>query len=112
MLELLAMEDRFTITEGHDRLTLHYEKGHFRALVWSSEHQRNWQCRAIITHADFQHGSKRERWITELHTFEPETGRAILKVGEHVPLGCGRSWAVYSWREWDLTANREIQWLG
>ena len=100
------MEDRITITEGHDRLTLQYDEGHFRALVWSSEYGREWRCRAVITQPDFQRGADSERWVSELHSFDPGTGRAIIKVGEmEVPReGAGAGGfrrCIYSWREWD-----------
>jgi ribosomal protein S18 acetylase RimI-like enzyme len=106
------MEDRFTITEGNDRLTLQYDKGNFRALVWSSEQQGNWECRAIITQADFQRTGQRSRWISGLHSFDPANGRAVIKVGEEVPIGRDCKWAAYSWREWELVGNCEVRWLG
>jgi len=31
------MEEKITISDGHDRLTLQYDEGYFRALIWSSE---------------------------------------------------------------------------
>jgi hypothetical protein len=107
-----AMEDRTTITEGQDRLTLEYDEGYFRALIWSCEHGREWRCRVVITQADFQRDSDRERWVSALHSFDPVSGRAIIKVGEmEAPLPNGFELCIYSWREWDLLANRELQTL-
>jgi hypothetical protein len=104
-----------TIIEGHDRLTLQYEGGHFRALVWSSEDDRDWRCRVVITHSDFQRGAARERWIANLHSFDPAAGRAIIGVGEMHALPYKADPAfrrcIYSWREWDLLANCELRLL-
>jgi hypothetical protein len=102
-----------TITDasGRNRLSLQCEGGHFRSLVWSSEDGRDWQCRAVITQPDFQSGRERQRCVTDLHSFDPATGRAIIKVGEKDPLGEGFIRCAYSWREWDLLANRELHML-
>lgn len=105
-----------TITNGQDRLTIQNEGGYFRALVWSSEQSSEWVCRAIITQSEFQHGSDKRRWVSALHSFEPATGHAIIKVGEDdVPFAEGIPGQVvrciYSWREWDLLNNREVRLL-
>lgn len=110
------MENRTTVTEGQDRLTLQYDEGNFQALVWSFEHEGEWSCRAVITQADFERGSERERWVCELHSFDPAIGHAIIKVGEMEvpqdkagPNGFRR--CIHSWRKWDLLANRELELL-
>src|SRR5262245_1591354 len=107
-------EAQVTITHGNDRLTLQNDGGYFRALVWSTEEPGGWRCRALITQAEFQSTSDRERWVTDLHSFDPALGSAIIKVGEmEVPAdkaGPGGSCrCLYSWREWDLMANRETR---
>lgn len=102
------MKNTITSDDGHDRLSLQNEGGYFRALIWSSEHGREWCCRAVITRTDFQRGHERERWINELHSFDPAKGTAIIKVGEmDVPLPDGFRRCTYSWREWDLLSNCE-----
>jgi hypothetical protein len=63
----------------------------------------------VITQTDFQTNSNRRRWISALHSFDPSTGRAVIKVSEDVPLEKSFSRCVYSWREWDLLANREVR---
>ncbi len=110
------MEARTTITDqgGHDRLTLQYDRGCFRSLIWSSETGSDWHCRAVITHGDFQRGWDRRRWVSDLYSFDPATGHAIIQVGEsEVPFGegiVGRTiLCVYSWREWDLRTNSEVR---
>ena len=108
------MNDEITIAAGSDRLTLQYDEGHFRALVWSSERGGEWHCRVVITQADFECDCDRERWPNALHSFDPATGCAIIKVGEmEVPRDKagpgGFRRVVYSWREWDLLANRELR---
>jgi hypothetical protein len=108
------MDARITSSDGHDRLTLQYDEGYFRALVWSTGHGRDWRCRVVITQADFQRGADKERWVSALHSFDPATGRAIIKVGEmdrppHKAGPGGFSRCIYSWREWDLLANSELR---
>jgi len=105
------MSDSQSISTGCDRLTLQNENGFFRALVWSSEVGREWRLRAVITHADFKAGSDHERWISGLHSFDPATGLAIIKVGQTIPLHKTFSKCDYSWREWDLSNNRELRLL-
>jgi len=107
------MENTIISSDGHDRLSLQFEKGRFRALIWSSEQGREWSCRAVITQTDFQRGRERERWVNELHSFEPANGTAIIKVGEmdvppHKAGPAGFRRCTYSWRQWDLLANREL----
>ncbi len=101
-------------SDGRDRLSLQNEEGYFRALIWSSEHGREWSCRAVITQTDFQRGNERERWVNELHSFDPVNGTAIIKVGEmEVPEDKGGTGGfrrcTYSWREWDLLSNCELR---
>ena len=107
------MESRMTISSGNDRLTLQYDEGHFRALVWSFEHDREWRCRVVITQTDFQRGAKNDRWVDDLHSFDPATGHAIIKVGEMglppYEVGPDVRRCIYSWREWDLLANCEVR---
>ncbi len=104
------MNSTITSSDGHDRLSLQNEGGYFRALVWTSEQGREWTCRAVITQTDFQRGHERHRWVNELDSFDPGEGTAIIKVGEmDVPLPAGFGRCTYSWREWDLLANRELR---
>jgi len=105
-----------TITSGQHRLTLQNEGGYFRALIWSSEHGRDWEWRAVVTQAEFQHGSDKRRWVSSLHSLDAATGHAIIQIGENeVPFGEGIAGevvrCVYSWREWDLLSNREVRLL-
>src|ERR1700759_1030521 len=102
------------ILEGRERLSLQRIRGNFSALVWSSEDGDEWRCRVVITRRDFECGRDRERGISELHSFDPSLGRAIIQVGEREvpreqadPRGFRR--CVYSWRRWDLLANRELE---
>jgi hypothetical protein len=105
------MEDRVTITDpsGHERLTLQYEGGQFRSLIWSSEQGNEWHCKAVITQSDFQANYDKRRWVSALHSFDPDAGHAIIKVAEDVPFDKSFTRCIYSWREWDLFANREVR---
>ncbi len=105
------MDDRYTIADpnGHDRLTLQYDGGYFRSLIWSFEHGGKWECKALITQTDFQANCDKRRWVSALHSFDPGAGRAIIKLAENVPLDKSFTRCVYSWQEWDLLANCEVR---
>lgn len=82
----------------------------FHSLLWESKSDSKWEPRATITRSDFQTGSDLRRWISEVHSFSSDTGRAIIKVGEEgLPDPSGRIHVAYSWREWDLLANKEVR---
>ena len=80
----------------------------FYSLSWEVK-DGTWKDKVVITKADFQRGYKRQRFVTSIHSFYPDTGVAILKIGELWPNKVpGMAVAVYSWREWDLANNREV----
>jgi len=64
----------------------------------------------VITRQDFQRGSDRRRWIAGIHSFDPVSGHAIIKVAEgNVAFGESDVTYMYSWREWDLLRNQEVR---
>jgi hypothetical protein len=70
----------------------------------------NWAERVAIGSAEFQQGCERRRWVSRVHSFDPSTGRAFIQVGECWPgIAPTVEYAVYSWREWDLTHNQEVR---
>lgn len=50
--------------------------------------------------------------MNELHQFDPNSGFAIIKVGEYKPTGSPGAFRVeYSWREWNIAKNRQVRLL-
>jgi hypothetical protein len=101
--------------DGVHRLRLLYlytrrGKGwNFHSLVWQRRHGREWQQRAVISRDAFESGTDRHRWISELHSFDPHTGRAVIKVAEgDQPKTARDIHYIYSWREWDIAADSEV----
>jgi hypothetical protein len=75
----------------------------FYSLAWEAKEHGKWIVKAAISCADFQKGSQKRRWISQVQSFDPETGRAILRIGE------GHARVTYSWREWDVANNQEVR---
>src|SRR5215471_12850751 len=71
---------------GNHRLMMRYvavNRGYdFDALIWRTNAAGEWKQRLIITQDDFERGSQRARWVSEIHSFDPATGLAIIKVAE------------------------------
>src|SRR6266540_5143189 len=112
-----------TDKSGTDKLALIYtnvgvgpvsnsESFQFRSLVWKVKVGTNWNVRVEITKEQFQSGSSRPRWVSEIHSFDPPTSNAIIKVAEESPQQTnGVIACVYSWREWNLARNSEVRLL-
>lgn len=84
----------------------------FDSLVWESKDGDAWREQAVITHQQFETGTDRRRWVSELHSFDPSTGNAIIKVGEgDAPKDSIRVRSVYSWREWSVRTNGEVRFI-
>lgn len=85
----------------------------FDSLVWRTNAAGAWYDHIVISAAAFQAGSSRRRWVSEIHSLDATKGTAIIKVGEETPpraIGGGiRIDVVYSWREWSLLTNGEVQ---
>jgi hypothetical protein len=99
---------------GKHRLMMRYvavDRGYdFDALVWRTQDASEWKQRLIITRDDFERGTDRRRWVSEIHSFDPDTGNAIIKVAEgDVPKNSGTVHYIYSWREWSLLTNAEVR---
>lgn len=98
----------------------------FHALVWESKRLGQWRNKSVLTAREMEHGDR--SWVCELHSFDPDAGMAVLKVGrmrtdesmaplkvretnarlrELHPQGIF-SWCEYSWVLWDLR-NRGIE---
>jgi hypothetical protein len=80
----------------------------FHALVWSEKSGSNWNERLRIDRAQFQGTAPNKRWVSKLHGLE--SGKAIIMVAEgDAPPGSKKINYIYSWREWDLGANKELR---
>jgi hypothetical protein len=96
-----------------ERLRLHFSSRgigwDFHSLSWERRKWLWWQPHITITRADFVGPNKYQRWVSQLHSFDPTRGEAILKVAEaDAPEDAPRGKINYSWRKWDLVGNREI----
>jgi hypothetical protein len=103
-----------TDNDGKHRLQLLYiEHGKgwdFHSLVWETRDGQAWRERAVIPRNAFESGLDRQRWISQLHSFDPDTGRAVIMVAEgDQPKQSLDIHYVYSWREWDIAANSEVR---
>jgi len=110
------MDKVITDQSGQHRLTMHFApegKGaNFHSLTWARSEGSSWSDRVVITRDTFQPPSRHRRWVANLHSFDPETGRAIIQVAEgDAPVGAPDVHYIYSWREWDLEWNREVRLL-
>jgi len=81
----------------------------FESLDWKVRVGASWTNRVVITKADFNAGAINERWITELYSFDPLSGIAVIKVAEMMPRNTNAGRVTYSWREWNMTNNRQVR---
>lgn len=94
---------------------------HFDSLIWRKHPEvgeRSLEASivvATITRSAFQAGSERKRWVSDIHSFDASTGRAIIQVAEaDVPMNHPPEQEVniqYSWREWNIRENRAVRYL-
>jgi len=86
--------------------------GDFHSLVWEREVSDRWHVHLVITREAFGTGSAQRRWVSDVHSLDPERGTAILKVAEEsepVGLLLPAVKVQYSWCEWDLIHNVEMK---
>ena len=105
-----------TDKSGCHRLTLHFAAeatgGNFHSLTWAVSDGSSWSERVVITREAFQPPSRHRRWIADLYSFDPETRRAIIQIAEgDSPVGTPEVHYTYSWRDWNLELNHEVQLL-
>ena len=112
------------IRSGKHRLTMKYVPAgpipgggngfDFHSLIWETENGDFWSNRVVITEQQFQAGSTRARWVSDLDSFDPKSGNAIIKVAEgNAPTNATNRSVhfIYSWREWNLLTNREVRFI-
>ena len=99
------------------------EDHEFHSLVWKVKSGSNWTEKATISRDAFMAGKSRAaglpftsgRWVNDINSLNPNSGTAIIKVAEDsAPVTNGSTIAiacVYSWREWNLLTNGEVQLL-
>lgn len=86
-----------------------YKAYNFHSLVWLVRSDDAWTERVAITAEAFARNANR-RWPIAVHSIDPTDGTAILKVGEEYPPDpSGLCDVRYSWREWELIANRQVR---
>ena len=80
------------------------------SLVWQRFDSGLWIDHVTITQDDFQRGCPRRRWVSSIHSFDPVSATAILKIaeGDASESAPAISYA-YSWREWDIKNNRQVK---
>ena len=111
-----------TIRNGIDRLVLKYVptpvlpnggSGYdFDSLVLERQDGDLWSEHAVITQQQFEAGTDRRRWVSELDSFDPSTSNAIIKVAEgNASKDSEIVSYVYSWREWSLRTNGEVRFI-
>ncbi|MDB5337263.1 MAG: hypothetical protein JWN70_2882 [Planctomycetaceae bacterium] len=81
----------------------------FHSVVWQTMTPSGWKQRVAISNMEFQRGAAHRRWISHVHSVQPETGYAIIQVAEQGDLENGWIRFTYTWREWDLVNNVEIR---
>jgi len=77
----------------------------FHSLVWERKIRGEWRQHSAIAAAPFRRKAKHGAWVAALHEFDSESGTAIILVGDS---SLRNQPVVYSWRLWDLHANRQI----
>jgi hypothetical protein len=116
------LELRATVNaaNGQDRLKLfdviETDDGaaNFHSIVWERRFGPEWRKHRELTSDDFQWQHPNRRWISGIHVLLPEKGLAAVQVGEGnkpiypIVMGQGTTF-YYSWRLWDLLANREAK---
>ena len=96
-----------------DRLRLYLEaRGvglEFHSLAWERKGLVRWLPHMILKQSDFDQPNGYPRWVSDLHSFDASQGVAIIQIGEgDAPDNAPVMRVSYSWRKWDLTANKEI----
>lgn len=105
---------------GQDRLKLfdviETEDGasNFHSVVWERLSGSDWRKHCELSSEDFQWQHPNRRWISAIRALFPEKALAAVQVGEGnkpiYPLVVGQATTFYySWRLWDLRANREAK---
>jgi hypothetical protein len=100
--------------DRRDRLRLRFAASgtgwNFDSLVWERRQSIRWRAHLTLTQAEIELPNKHNRWVSEMHSFDPLRGEAILKIAEgNAPYDAERVKINYSWRRWDLVRNREIE---
>lgn len=112
-----------TVTDetGNDRLVLWFVEVElpiksegkaygFHALDWESKDGAKWAQHLVISRADFQANFEQRRWVSKVQSFDAGVGRAVLQAAEEGPPdAAGTIRVTYSWREWDISNNREVR---
>lgn len=95
---------RFDIATGDNGFDFH-------SLQWDRFSTGSWVPELTLTRGQFQGSSSFRRWVSDVHSIEPSTGVAVIKVAEgNRPYSAMRSTTfLYSWRAWNMRSNVEVQ---
>jgi len=74
----------------------------FHELVWFRLGSGAWQSVVIITAEQFQRGSNLRRWVSKLHSFNSDSGSAVVQVGEVDSPDPRNHGVLYTWRSLHL----------
>jgi len=81
----------------------------FHSLVWERRSADGWHDHMSLTQEQFQGTHDCRRFVSGLHSFDPQRGWAAIQIGEgNRPQGSFVVTFFYSWRTWDIVNNQEI----
>jgi hypothetical protein len=101
---------------GNDRLRLYSiamdDCGFWaHSMQWQRLLAGEWRTKLSLTQKQFQGEHLHRRWVSQLHSFEPDTGIAVVLVaeGNRPMMPPSSTTFLYSWRAWDLVKNVEVE---
>ncbi|MEM9444940.1 MAG: hypothetical protein AAGA18_06260 [Verrucomicrobiota bacterium] len=97
------------------RITLVYDEtsrgGYdFLRIDWHTLRDNEWRIHHTLSQDAFSKNSNEQIWVSDIHSFDPETANCILKIAEgEKQLDVGHISYIYSWRIWDIKDNKEVK---
>lgn len=114
--KVVVIQECYDATGSH-RVLLRYVRDpdsrwqgmNFFSISWEHKSGDLWSVKSWISEPSFRDASGHQMWVVEIHEFSRVTGIARIMVGELLPISSGGAWAGYSWRDWDLVENVQMQ---
>jgi hypothetical protein len=109
--------------DGENRLVLLYvsmdvpgwppdSAADFHSLRWEVKSAAGWETKIELGYPELDKVLGDQALISRLHSFSPETGRAVVLFSTTGPKDSfGGEWCLYTWRDWDLLNNREHRFI-